>query len=245
MTDGRKGKVYGVGVGPGDPELMTLKAARLIGGAAVVAYFRKRGRPGHARTIAGSHMRPGVSELPLDYPMTTESAFDGPVYVAELRAFYDASIATFRALLDKGTDIVVLAEGDPLFFGSFMHLYIRLVADYVVEVVPGVPGMAGAWAAAGAPITWGDDILTVLPGTLAPAALAAHMARADALVIMKVGRNLGRIRSALAEAGRLEDAIYVERATMTGGYVKKLTDHGAAVAPYFSIVLVPGKGRRP
>ncbi len=239
------GTLYGVGVGPGDPDLMTLKAARLIGAAPVVAYFRKAGRTGHARTIADGLIPPTAIEVPMDYPVTTEISIEDDAYAATLAPFYARMAEILAAHLRAGRDVVVLAEGDPFFYGSFMHLYTRLIGQCQIEVVPGVTGMAGAWTLSGEPITWGDDILTVLPGTLPLEALADHARRADALVIMKVGRNLDKIRQALAQAGRLHEAIYVERATMTGQHVERLAAREIKPAPYFSIVLVPGRGRRP
>ena len=141
--------------------------------------------------------------------------------------------------------MIVLCEGDPFFYGSFMHLHSRLQGRAVVEVVPGITGMAGCWHATGAPITWGDDVMTVLMGTLPEAELVRHMQTADALVVMKTGRNLPRVRRALVAAGRLDDAWLVERGTMPGQRVVRLADAEAADCPYFAIVLVHGQGRRP
>jgi precorrin-2/cobalt-factor-2 C20-methyltransferase len=234
------GRLIGVGVGPGDPELMTLKAARTIAGAPVVAFFAKAGNASHSRRIAAAHIGPAAIELPLLYPVTTESHRHGEAYRTSMAAFYEASAALLAAHLDEGRNVVVLSEGDPLFYGSYMHLHVRLRDRFATEIVPGVTGMAGCWSAAGMPIAQGDDVLVVLPGTLEEAALAERLAGCEAAVIMKVGRNLPKIRRALAQAGRLGEALYVERGTMAEGFHLPLAERSDLPAPYFSIVLVPG-----
>jgi precorrin-2/cobalt-factor-2 C20-methyltransferase len=239
------GCLIGVGVGPGDPELMTLKAARLIGAADIVAHFAKAGNDSHARRIVAAHVRPGTVELPLLYPVTTESPKDGADYRERIAAFYAESADRLAAHLDAGRDVVVLSEGDPLFYGSYMHLHIRLGPLYRTQIVPGVTGMAGCWSSAATPIAQGDDVLSVLPGTLPEDQLARRIAAADAVVIMKVGRNLPKIRRALAAAGRLDRAIYVERGTMADGLTMRLSDRPDDRAPYFSIILVPGWAGQP
>jgi len=240
-----RGRLYGIGLGPGDPELLTVKAVRLIQSAAVVGYFAKAGRRGNAREIVDRWMTGSAEELPLYYPMTTEHAFDSPVYVSVLAAFYENAVAAIGAHLDAGRDVALLSEGDPLFYGSFMHLYIRLRARYPVTLVPGVMGMAGCWAAAAEPMTWGDDTLLVVPGTLPLEALIERLRGTDAAVIMKLGRNFGKVRLAVQEAGLLDRAIYVERGTMADEVVMRLADRIESEAPYFSLILIPGQGRRP
>ena len=234
------GCLIGVGVGPGDPELMTLKAARVIGAADILAHFAKAGNASHARRIVAAHVRPETVELPLLYPVTTEIPKDGTDYRDRIGAFYAESADRLAAHLDAGHDVVVLSEGDPLFFGSYMHLHIRLAPRYRTQIVPGVTGMAGCWSSAAIPIAQGDDVLSVLPGTLPEDQLTRRIAEADAVVIMKVGRNLSKIRRALAAAGRLERAVYVERGTMADGLTMRLCDRPDGGAPYFSIILVPG-----
>jgi precorrin-2/cobalt-factor-2 C20-methyltransferase len=238
------GTLYGIGVGPGDPDLITMKAAKILEAARIVAHFRKRGFAGHAWTIARSHLSAGVQELALEYPVTTEIAFTESAYTGALSKFYSTAAESLWQLLQEGQDVVLLCEGDPFFFGSFLHMYERLRGAVPIEVVPGVTGMSGCWTAAAAPIALGDDVLTVLPGTLDLEPLIAKLRATDAAVIMKVGQNLPKIREALLAAGRLHEALYVERGTMAGERVAPLAEIGKA-APYFSIVLVPGcKGRR-
>ncbi len=239
------GRLYGIGLGPGDPELLTVKAVRLIQAAPVIGYFAKAGRRGNARGIVDRWLTGKAEELALHYPMTTEHAFDSPVYVAVLAAFYENAVADIAAHLDAGRDVALLSEGDPLFYGSFMHLYMRLRARYPVTLVPGVTGMAGCWAAAGEPMTWGDDVLLVVPGTLPLAGLTERLRATDAAVIMKLGRNFAKVRTAVRHAGLLDRAIYVERGTMENEIVMPLADKPDDVAPYFSLILIPGNGRRP
>jgi precorrin-2/cobalt-factor-2 C20-methyltransferase len=246
MTPTRiSGCLYGIGVGPGDPELLTVKAVRLIQAAPIVSYFAKAGRRGNARGIVDRWMTGEATEIPLYYPMTTEHAFDSPVYVATLAAFYEGAVGALSAHLDAGRDVVVLSEGDPLLYGSFMHLYVRMRSHYPVTLVPGVTGMSGCWAAAGEPMTWGDDTLAVLPGTLSLDILVERLVTMDAAVIMKLGRNFRKVRIAVERAGLLPRAVYVERGTMDRELVMPLADRPDGDAPYFSLILIPGQGRRP
>lgn len=238
------GRIICTGLGPGDPDLMSVKSDRIIRSARHVAYFRKAGRAGQARRIVKDMLAPDVTEYPMEYPVTTELPFDSPEYIDALARFYD-DWADRLADLSATAEVVVLCEGDPFFYGSFMHLYTRLQGRAEVEVIPGITGMTGCWNATGTPITWGDDVLTVLMGTLPEEDLIRHMQAADALAIMKTGRNLPRVRRALAAAGRLEDAWLVERGTMPDQRVARLTEVDAADCPYFAIVLVHGHGRRP
>lgn len=233
-----------VGVGPGDPELMTLKAARILAGVDVVAFFAKRGRPGHARTIVDGALNPAAEQLRLEYPFTTEVALDDPRYLAEMGEFYESCAEMLAERLDRGCEVALLSEGDPFFYGSSMYLFDRLARDYRNEVVPGVTGMSGCWAQARLPICHGDDVLCVLPGTLDEAALVERLRSVDAAVIMKVGRNLPKIRRALATVGLLARAVLVERGTMGDDErITPLAELDDGKAPYFSLVLVPGRQR--
>lgn len=238
------GRIVCAGLGPGDPDLMSVRADRLVRAARHVAYFRKKGRPGQARTMVDALLAPGVTEYAMEYPVTTELPFDSPAYIACLAHFYD-EWAQRLAELARTQDIVVLCEGDPFFYGSFMHLYTRLQGRAQVDVVPGIPGMVGCWWATGQPMTWGDDVMTVLMGTLSEDTLAERMQAADAIVVMKTGRNLPRVRRALARAGRLEHAWLVQHGTMPRQHISRLADTPDEVCPYFAIVLVQGNGRRP
>ena len=239
------GRLHGIGLGPGDPDLLTVKAVRLLEQASVVSYFAKEGRCGIARTIADRWLPKQRQDVPLFYPVTTEIPYDDPEYMERLGAFYAEAADLLATHLSAGRDVALLCEGDPLFYGSFMHLYIRLRDRFEVTVVPGVTGMSGCWTAAGEPMTWGDDILTVLPGTLEASVLRDRLAMTDAVVVMKLGQNLSKVRAAIAATGLLERAIYVERGTMADEVVMPLADKVGDDAPYFAVVLVPGHGRRP
>ncbi|SHM21877.1 precorrin-2/cobalt-factor-2 C20-methyltransferase [Paracoccus solventivorans] len=235
-------RIICAGLGPGDPDLMSVRADRALRGARRIAYFRKPGRPGMARRIVQGLLAPGCVELAMEYPVTTEIPLSDPAYNAQLAAFYDHWAERLAALPGE---VVVLCEGDPFFYGSFMHLHLRLQGRCEIEVIPGITGMSGCWTATDMPIAWGDDVLTVLMGTLDEDALAARMAGTDALVVMKTGRNLPKLRRALSRAGRLDAAWLVERGTMQGQRVQRLVESDAEVAPYFAILLVHGQGRRP
>ncbi|UWR96935.1 precorrin-2 C(20)-methyltransferase [Phaeobacter inhibens] len=238
-----KGKVICAGLGPGDPDLMSVRSHRMISGARHIAYFRKAGRKGQARAIVEGMLADGVTEHAMEYPVTTEIHFSDPEYNRVLSAFYDQWADTL-AEIAQTEDVVVLCEGDPFLYGSYMHLYTRLQGRAVQEIIPGITGMSGCWTASGQPITWGDDVLTVAMATLSEDELAKRAAETDALVVMKIGRNLPKLRRALERAGRADDAWLVERGTMPGQTVQKLSEIEGEV-PYFSIVLVHGQGRRP
>ena len=236
------GRIICCGLGPGDPDLMSVRADRAVRAAMHVAYFRKKGRPGQARRIVDGMLAADVAEYPMEYPVTTEIAFDSSEYVHLLAGFYD-EWAERLARLARAVDVVVLCEGDPYFYGSFMHLHARLQGRVEIEVIAGIPGMVGCWNAVAQPIALGDDVTTVLMGTLAEDELERRMRNSDALVVMKTGRNLQKVRRALAAAGRLDDAWLVERGTMPNERVARLAEVDESDCPYFAIVLVHGKGR--
>ena len=189
------GTVHGVGLGPGAADLMSVRADRLVRGARHVAYFRKAGRRGHARTIVEGMLRDDVVEYPMDYPVTTEIAFTDPRYNECLSAFYATCTAHILSLVRGGEDVVVLCEGDPFFYGSFMHLHSRLKDHAPVAVVPGITGMSGAWTASGAPITRGDDVPTVAIATLPEPELTRRIAETDELVVIKNGGHRRKMSS--------------------------------------------------
>ena len=237
------GTLYGIGVGPGDARYLTLRAAGLVQGVDVIAYFAKIGAPGNARRIVTPLVVEGRAELRLEYPVTDEVPADGAEYQQKIGGFYRQAADGLAGLLRQGKSVGLLAEGDPFFYGSFMHMWRRLSADFPVEVVPGVTGMSGCWTRANLPMTWGDDALAVLPGTLAEDKLVERLRLADAAVIMKVGRNLAKVRRAVEAAGLMSRAVYVERGTMKDERILPLADCGTTGA-YFAMVLIPGQGRR-
>ncbi len=238
----KTGTIYGLGVGPGDPDLVTVRAAKVLERARYVAFFRKAGGTGRARSIVAGYLGDQAEDLPLEYPVTTEIPHTDPRYQALMLAFYEESTAKVCALADRGHDVVVICEGDPFFFGSFMHLYDRFPTNARVEVVPGITSMSAAWTLTGIPVTRGTEVLTVLTGIDTEAELTRRMRQTDALVVMKVGRQLPKVRRALHEAGLTERAWLVEYATMPQQRVHRLTDlPDAHAAPYFSIVIVHGQ----
>jgi precorrin-2/cobalt-factor-2 C20-methyltransferase len=240
----RKGTLYGIGVGPGDISYLTLRAAALVRQVDVIAFFAKRGLQGNARGIVAPLMGESCGELRLEYPVTNEIPPDDPSYQEQISRFYETSAETVSALLRQGKSVGLLAEGDPFFYGSFMHIWRRLDKVFPIEVVPGVTGMSGCWTRANAPITWGDDALAVLPGTMGEEQLTRRLADTDAAVIMKVGKNLAQSRRAVTAAGLLARAIYVERGSMKGERIMPLSEGPEVGSPYFSMVLIPGQGRR-
>ncbi len=237
------GCLYGVGLGPGDPDLVTVKATKIIASVPVVASFAKKGASGRAQAIFDRWVSKNCCHLRLVYPITTELHFCDPGYVAQLHGFYTDAADSIAAHLLAGQDVALVCEGDPLFYGSFIHLFVLLRDRFRIEIIPGVTGMSGCWSAAKAPIAWGDDVLSILPGTLGRAALTRHLETSDAAVIIKIGANLGKIRAAITEAGRLSTALYVAHGTSESQAIIPLADKTDGQAPYFSSILIPGHGR--
>ncbi|WP_110241273.1 precorrin-2 C(20)-methyltransferase [Nocardioides gilvus] len=247
VTTTTTGHFAGVGVGPGDPELITLKAARLIEQAHVVAYHCARGKESNARRIAAGLFPAGVVEERLIYPVTTGSTDHPGGYTGVLAEFYAESAARLAVHLDAGRNVVLLSEGDPLFYGSYMYMHDRLAERYPTQIVPGVPAFLAATAATATPLVRQTDVLTVLPGTLPEPELARRLADTDGAIIMKLGRTFPAVRRALAAAGRLDHALYVERASMPEERWLPVADVDETSVPYFSLIVVTGdslNGRR-
>ncbi|MGU3652700.1 precorrin-2 C(20)-methyltransferase [Mycolicibacterium sp. A43C] len=236
-----QGTLYGVGLGPGDPELVTVKAARVIGEADVVAYHSARHGRSIARRIAEPYLRAGQIEEHLVYPVTTETTEHPGGYDGAMEDFYAESAERIATHLRAGRDVALLAEGDPLFYSSYMHMHTRLTEQFRAVIVPGVTSVSAASAANGMPLVQGDEVLTILPGTLPGAELARRLADTDAAVIMKLGKSYPEVRQALSETGRLERAFYVERASTDQERVLAAADVDADSVPYFSIVMLPGE----
>jgi precorrin-2 C20-methyltransferase/precorrin-3B C17-methyltransferase len=232
------GRLFGVGVGPGDPELLTVKARRMVEEADVVAYPVARHGRSIARAAAAPYLRADQLELAMTYPVTTEDTDHPEGYEGALRDFYDESSARVAEQLDAGRDVAVLCEGDPFFYGSYMYLHERLASRYPTEVVAGVTAFCAAAAAAGTPLAKRDDVLMVLPGTLPPDVLAARLQGSDAAVVMKLGRTFDGVREAAKQAGVARRGIYVERASAPGQRIAPLAEVEGPV-PYMSLVLVP------
>ncbi|GAB3000645.1 precorrin-2 C(20)-methyltransferase [Mycobacterium bourgelatii] len=238
-----RGTLYGVGLGPGDPELVTVKAARLIGEADVVAYHSARHGRSIARGIAEPYLRPGQIEEHLVYPVTTETTDHPGGYAGALEDFYVAATERIAAHLDAGRNVALLAEGDPLFYSSYMHLHTRLTQRFNAVIVPGVTSVSAASAAVATPLVAGDEVLSILPGTLPVAELTRRLADVDAAVILKLGRSYHNVREALSASGQLDDTFYVERASTPTQRVLPAAEVDETSVPYFSLAMLPG-GRR-
>ena len=236
------GKLYGVGLGPGDPELITRKAARLIAEADVIAYHQGVGKSSNARRIAADLIPANAIEDVLEYPVTTGTTDHPGGYAGALADFYAECADRLAAHLDAGRTVVVLAEGDPMFYGSYMYVHEMLRDRYATEVIPGVPAFAAATAALAAPLVRQTEVLTVLPATLSEPELARRLADTDGAIIMKLGRTFPKVVSALRQAGKLDGAMYVERASMEQQRWLPVADVDPASVPYFSLIVVPGAG---
>jgi precorrin-2 C20-methyltransferase/precorrin-3B C17-methyltransferase len=234
------GILYGVGLGPGDPELVTVKAARLLGVTDVIAYHSARHGRSIARSIAAPYLRGDQIEEQLVYPVTTETIDHPGGYEGAIADFYADAAARLITHLEAGRDVVLLAEGDPLFFSSYMHMHKRISGRFETRIVPGITSVSAGSAAIASPLVEGDDVLTVLPGTLATDELAERLRGTDAAAIMKVSRHFAAIQDALKQAGRLDDAFYVERASHGEQRVAPVADVDPHSVPYMAIVIVPG-----
>jgi precorrin-2 C20-methyltransferase/precorrin-3B C17-methyltransferase len=236
-----KGTLFGVGLGPGDPELVTVKAARVIGEADVVAYHSAQHGRSIARRIAEPYLRPGQIEEHLIYPVTTGTTDHPGGYDGAMADFYSEAAARISGHLDAGRDVALLAEGDPLFYSSYMHMHTRLTQRFQAVIVPGVTSVSAASAATSTPLVTGDEVLSVLAGTLPTAELARRLSDTDAAVIMKLGRTYPQVREALSLSGRLDDAFYVERASTGRQRVLPAAEVDETDVPYFSLVVLPGE----
>jgi precorrin-2 C20-methyltransferase/precorrin-3B C17-methyltransferase len=239
-----RGTLWGVGLGPGDPELVTVKAARVIAEADVVAYHSARHGRSIARGIAEPYLRPGQIEEHLVYPVTTETTDRPGGYAGAMEDFYRESADRIAAHLDAGRNVALLAEGDPLFYSSYMHMHTRLTQRFDAVIVPGVTSVSAASAATGTPLVQGDEVLTILPGTLPVAELKRRLADTDAAVVLKLGRSYPAVREALSSAGRLDETFYVERASTSRERVMAAGEVDDASVPYFSLAMLPGAARR-
>ncbi|ADJ48779.1 precorrin-2 C20-methyltransferase [Amycolatopsis mediterranei S699] len=233
------GTLYGVGLGPGDPELMTVKAARLISEASVIAYHCARHGRSIARSVAEPYLREGQLEEKLVYPVTTETTDHPGGYEGAIADFYELSAKRLAEHLDAGRDVVLLCEGDPFFYGSYMYMHERLAGRFEAVVVPGVTSVSAASSVFGRPLVQRDEVLTVLPGTLPAPELARRLADTDAAAVLKLGRTFSSVREAFAEAGKLDDAVYVERATWGQQRIEPLASVDPSTVPYFSLALLP------
>lgn len=220
--------LYGLGLGPGDPELLTLKALNVLKRVPVVAYPALESGDSFARRIAAPHLPGGQVEIAIRTPM-----IPGPYPANDVYDRYGAEIA---AHLDSGRDVAVLCQGDPFFYGSFMYVFQRFADKYAVQVVPGVSSLGACAAAAGRPLASRNQVLTIVPATLAEEDLAARLKGSDSVAIVKIGRHIEKVRRVLDSLGLTAQARYVERATLAEERV--LPVDRVTEAPYFSMILV-------
>jgi precorrin-2 C20-methyltransferase/precorrin-3B C17-methyltransferase len=239
ITDARNGRLFGVGVGPGDPELITTKAQRVLREAHVIAYPCARHGRSNARSIVCSELIHGQIELPMMYPVTTEQTDHPGGYEVALSQFYDEMAKQIAEHLADGRDVVILCEGDPFFYGSYMYLHDRLAHRFFTQVIPGVASIMGAAAQLGTPLVRRDSEFTVLPGTLSEDVLIAKLSQRGAFAIMKLGRNFAKVRRAIETAGLADRALFIERATMAAERIIPLREVDPLHVPYFSLILIP------
>src|SRR6266851_6200102 len=218
------GLLYGLGLGPGDPELVTLKALRLLRAAPVVAYPAPEEGDSFARRIVAEWLDRGQREIRVRFPMRP-----GPPPAA----IYERAARQLAAVLDAGDDIAYLCQGDPLFYGSFAGILSHLAARYEVMVVPGVSSLTACAAAASVPLVQRDQTLSVIPASLPEGELARRLSQVDAAAIIKLGRHFPKLRRVLADLGLLDGAIYVERASLPNQRVAALATIDPAGVPYF------------
>jgi precorrin-2 C20-methyltransferase/precorrin-3B C17-methyltransferase len=239
----QSGRLWGVGVGPGDPELITIKALRVLRQAHVVAYPCAKHGQSNARSIVCSELVHGQIELPMIYPVTTEATTHPGGYEAVIAEFYDDMAQQIAVHLSAGRDVAVLCEGDPFFYGSYMYLHDRLAHRFPAQVIPGVSAIMGAAAQLGTPLVRRDSHFTVLAGTLPEETLAAKLDEPGAFAILKLGRNFSKVKRAIEKAGLADKALFIERATMANERIVPIHDVDPGTVPYFSLILVPDASR--
>ena len=233
-----QGSIIGVGLGPGAADLMSVRADNII-----LLFFESKALRAE-RKIVSDMISADAEEIAMEY-RTTEIPVSDPRYNALLSSFYAACAEQLYQLTCEGHDVIVLCEGDPFFYGSFMHLHNRLKTKCSVQTIAGITAMSAAWTATDQPITWGDDVMMVLTGTMPEEELSTRLAHADAVVVMKIGRHLAKVKRALQTAHMHDRAMVVCYAAMPEQTVQSLASCTAETLPYFSIIIVHGQGRRP
>ena len=226
------GKLYGLGIGPGDPELITLKAYRILRLVPVIAYPAMENGKVLARAIVADYLRPEQIEIPMPLPFSpTRSS----------QPYYDIAAEKIAAHLSEGRDVAVLCEGEPFLYGTFMYLFNRLSGKFTTEVVPGISSTMASAAALGVPLTYRNDVLSIMPATLEAEVLRDRLAVADAAVIIKLGRHFAKVRDVLIELGQFDRALYIERATMPNQVIRAIVDVDPAEVPYWALIMIPSQ----
>ncbi len=240
MSEGQnKGQLYGLGVGPGDPELMTLKALKLLEKADIVAFPTATGSKSNAKRTIEPYLTPRHELLPLIYPVTAGPVADTAAYLPLMKSFYDTSAQEIRAYLLKGKNVAIICAGDPFVFGSYMYWHVRLSCEFETIVVPGVSSILAAPVQLGMPLCHREDVVSIIPATLSEEDLVHHLKQCTSAVIMKLGRTFPKVVSALKKADLLEKAHYVERATMENQRIVPVKDVDPQDVAYFSLIVIP------
>jgi len=234
----KKGKIYGIGLGPGDPALITLKSANLIKSSDYIFFFKKKNSESRAFSIVKEIIKDNAFKIALEFPITTEIDSMRKEYKNIMKNFYEQCVIKIDNILKKSFDICLLCEGDPFFYGSFIHIFQRLKERFDIEIVPGVTGMSGAWSSSKIPMVSGNEILTIIMGTLDEAKLKIQIKKSDVLVIMKIGKNFKKIFKVLKEQNLLDKAYLISNATTKKEKIYKLDTINAEIVPYFSIILL-------
>jgi precorrin-2/cobalt-factor-2 C20-methyltransferase len=231
MTN-EQGRLYGVGVGPGDPDLLTLKAHRMITSAPVIAYPIGAEGKSLARSIVADFLNSTQIEIPIQLPFKVgESAHPYYALATQKLAWY----------LSEGKDVVVLCEGDPMLYGTFMYLFQRLSPDFHTEVVPGISATLASAAMLGTPLTYRNDVLSMIPATLEATALRDRLLGADAAIILKLGRHFAKVRAVLEDLDILSRALYIERATLPNQRIYPIDQVDPTTVPYWALIVIPSQ----
>ena len=227
-----KGNLYGLGIGPGDPELLTLKAHRILTSVPVIAYPTMENGKVLARAIVADYIRPEQIEVPMPLPFSVERSS---------QPYYDIAAEKIAEHLAAGQDVAVLCEGDPMLYGSFMYIFNRLSDRFHTEVIPGISSTFASAAMLGAPLTYRNDVLSIMPATLEADILRDRLAVADAAIIIKLGRHFAKIKLVLQELNLFERALYIERATLPNQVIKPISEVDPSEVPYWAIVMIPSQ----
>lgn len=236
-----QGKIFGVGVGPGDPDLITVKGSNAIQSSDIIVYHQTSKKNSNALKTAQKWLRDDQLLLPLTYPVTTELSSQSETYANLIQAFYEQTTQLLKQHLATGKTISVLAEGDPLFYSSFMYIFDRLKNDCEIEIIPGVSSLFAAAAALKVPLCYRNQKFIVLSGVLSEEELENSLNADDAFAIIKLGRNITKVKRILAKLNLLNDARYIERASMANEKIISLENVQEDCSPYFSMILIPGK----
>lgn len=239
MTTAAKGRLFGLGVGPGDPELVTVKAVKCLEQSDVIAYPTATGTKSNAKASVAPYIKPTHQLLPLTYPVTAGPVADSAAYQPLLTRFYDETSEEIAKLLEAGKNVSIICAGDPFVFGSYMYWHARLSERFETLVVPGISSILAAPVQLGMPLCHREDIVSIIPATLSEEELVTQLKNCGSAVIMKLGRTFEKVARALEQAGIMENAYYVERATWEKERILKVRDVKPQDVTYFSVIVIP------